>query len=39
MFKRPPKKEWGLYMKIRLIHNDGTLKDLFEKCKDILSNG
>ena len=22
-----------------VIHNDGTLKDLFEKCKDILSNG
>jgi hypothetical protein len=21
-----------------VIHNDGTLKDLFEKCKDILSN-
>lgn len=22
-----------------VIHNNGTLKDLFEKCKDILSNG
>ena len=22
-----------------VIHNDGTLKDLFEKCKEILSNG
>lgn len=23
-------------MKIRLIHNNGTLKDLFEKCKEIV---
>lgn len=37
MFERSPKKERRLYMKIRVINN-GTLKDLFEKCKDVLSN-
>ena len=37
MFERLPKKERRLYMKIRVINN-GTLKDLFEKCREVVQH-